>query len=69
MLKEFDNNLEVKDFRATAMLNQRRMMTDPFEVILRNMSMSMEDQIAMDRASEHYVVGSIPEQFYTCRPS
>jgi len=51
------------------MLNQRRMMADPFEVIMRNMRRTVEDDIDMENRLDQYEVGPIPDQFYTCRPS
>lgn len=63
-----DNKHEVKHYKSTAMLNQRRMMADPFEVIMRNMRRAVEDDGDMERANQ-YDFGPIPEQFYTCRPS
>lgn len=45
------------------------MTSDPFEVVLRNMSMSLEDQIAIERGSDRILRSSIPDQFYACRTS
>lgn len=49
------------------MLNQRRMIADPFELIMRNMRTTVEDEIDMEESPETYV--DVPEQIYTCRPS
>lgn len=57
----------VKHYKTTAMLNQRRMTADPFEVIMRSMRRSMEDDRDGEGASEG--AASVSEQFYTCRPS
>lgn len=64
-----DNEYVVKHYKTTAMLNQRRMMADPFEVIMRNMRRTVEDDIDMENRPDQYEMGPIPEQFYTCRPS
>jgi len=66
---DVDNEYVVKHYKTTAMLNQRRMMADPFEVIMRNMRRTVEDDIDMENRPDQYEVGPIPEQFYTCRPS
>lgn len=64
-----DNKFEVKHYKTTAMLNQRRMMADPFEVIMRSMRRSVEDEIDVERRPDHIEVGPISEQFYSCRQS
>jgi len=32
-----DNALKVDNYKTTAMINQSRMMTDPFDIIMNNM--------------------------------
>lgn len=58
----------MKHYKTTAMLNQRRMIADPFELIMRNMRRSIEEEFDLDAGPEIFD-GSIPEQVYTCRPS
>lgn len=50
------------------MLNQRRMTADPFEVIMRSMRRSMEDDV--DAEGRPYGAGGrSSDQVYTCQQS
>lgn len=64
MLQDVDNNHEIKHYNTTAMLNQRRMVADPFELIMRSMRRSVEDEMDVDSLNE---ARSIVEQFYAYR--
>lgn len=65
-----DNKFVVKNYKTTATLNQRRMLADPFEIIMRNMRRTADDDSDMDRRPDQFEGGQImPEHFYTCRPS
>ncbi|VVC32811.1 Hypothetical protein CINCED_3A009379 [Cinara cedri] len=63
---DVDNTFAVKHYKTTALLNQRRMIADPFEIIMHNMRRSVEQDIDMERRPDE---GEIPEQIYMCRPS
>lgn len=67
MLKDIDNKFVVKHYKTTAMLNQRRMIADPFELIMRNMRTTVEEEIDMEGSPDMFP--DAPEQIYTCRPS
>jgi len=64
---DLDNKFVVKNYKTTALLNQRRMMADPFEIIMRNMRRTAD--IDMERRSDTFEAEQMPEQFYTCRTS
>lgn len=66
-----DNTCIVKSYSTTAMLNQRRMLADPFEVILRNMRRTAEglDHVDIDAIRDEYGIDPLSEEFNDCRMS
>jgi len=66
-----DNTSIVNSYSTTAMLNQRRMMADPFEVILRNLRRTAEgpDSVDFDAIRDQYGIDPLSEEFNDCRMS
>lgn len=63
-----DNTCVIKQYTTTATLNQRRMMADPFEVILRNMRRTAQfgpDSIDLAAIRDQYGI----DEFNDCRMS
>jgi hypothetical protein len=61
-----DNKHEIKQYNATALLNQRRMVADPFELFMNGMRRSVEEEMDADNMNE---ARSMLEQFYGYRLS
>lgn len=68
---DVDNTSIVNSYSTTAMLNQRRMMADPFEVILRNLRRTAEgpDSVDFDAIRDQYGIDPLSEEFNDCRMS
>jgi len=68
---DVDNTCIIKNYSATAILNQRRMQADPFEVILHNMRRTAEgpDRIALDTIRDQFGIDPLPDDFNDCRMS
>jgi len=67
-----DNTFIIKQYSTTAMLNQRRMMADPFEVILRNMRRTVQlgpDGIDLATIRDQYGIDPLSDEFNDCRMS
>jgi len=67
-----DNTYIINHYSATAMLNQRRMMADPFEVILRNMRRTAQegpDSIDLATIRDQYGIDPLSDEFNDCRMS
>ncbi|KAL5236457.1 hypothetical protein ACI65C_003867 [Semiaphis heraclei] len=65
---DVDNTCVIKQYTTTATLNQRRMMADPFEVILRNMRRTAQfgpDSIDLAAIRDQYGI----DEFNDCRMS
>lgn len=63
------NNVFVVDhYSTTATINQRRMMADPFEVIIRSMRSTVQ-QMGLVNVEEQYGTDPLSEEFSACRTS
>lgn len=72
MMQDKNNEFEVRSYQATAEMNQRRMMADPFEVIMRNMHhRTMVEDLDVDLPPDYPAEFEEREnqEFYTCRTS
>ncbi|XP_025190600.1 WD and tetratricopeptide repeats protein 1-like [Melanaphis sacchari] len=69
---DVDNMFIIEDYNGTATINQRRMMADPFEVILRNMRRTTSDgpeTIDLDAIRDQFGIDPLSDDFNDCRMS
>lgn len=67
-----DNTNIINHYSTTATLNQRRMMADPFEVILYNMRRTAQDgpdSIDFATIRDQYGIDPLSDEFNDCRMS
>jgi len=67
-----ENTHIIKHYSTTATLNQRRMMADPFEVILRNMRRTATegpDSIDLATIRDQFGIDPLSDDFNDCRMS
>lgn len=69
---DVDNEFIIEHYSTTAMINQRRMMADPFEVLIRNMRRSVEegpDSIDISNIRDQFGIDPLSDEFNDCRMS